>query len=1416
MSKSKCFTKKAISVFLSVLLILSCMSAMFTALAANPARHGTESDIARNTADIYNVTDAGLGNIISSLDRIIAGNDFADLAGLGGSVQSIIMEAVGGGLYNDDVINDVIEALYPDVVDELDAGLKKVKDDYGSYISDTLEDMCQKLMSQLNLYVYPQDLAIKVTNAYPAVYNELRAAKYDWDKVNFENLIWGVTNREEFVAALCAAVSGFGAAFRALLTNYNFNETETVLGAGDAGVKLTLRANAKRGYMNSIYPLLKCILGEASATVKYKDVYGVEFTGLRTVAQYEAFVSERDLIAHFITPLLVYIEDVLPAKPAESALGIISRLAYHLQNGDLTNWIKSLRLDVNIDFFVYIKVIWEIVNKSVYNKDFALDVAKMLRKRLPMTSLQNINTFVAQFLGDSPDFPMPVLDGAALGSYYNPAANTVNRPQLLLYILRFLLNTLRTDTALNNYLIEKLGDKQEIIDIINNVTAENNVDNVIASLCELFNPVEYTMANIQWKQVGTTVKSTVIENMLQYDNNWTQSLAGYFVNDALSFVNSFLFKDGFELKGSTYYDVNEMLRGACASYIFTHENAVKILEALQGLTEKLLTAEGEAEKETDVIPLVKRLLDVDLSVWQPMSVPVFADGDSTAFIDAVSNILAPLAPVLSFLLTGSDLKLLSDKDNEKILTIFGGDGYSYAVVPLLEALGCDSAYILSDTQYKTSAMENGANLIKNILNPIAKFIEDDLVNDPLGKLLDILPNLLYFISSGGISVSVRNLIHPLFVLLDTARPIYNVDIDALIMDAAGDILGDNFSIFALDEAIIIKLIEDYTGLHADKYLGTLIRELPKGRLVSSMSANKLTTKYDIDIATEDVLTLILSTAILLLTDDDNYLVACDLVGKDVIDTLRALNNPALSEIKKINWIGTDYADKPSVERVEFYDEITGKTRIENVYNSITHVTYGNKWTREKAEYTVNNLDLLADNMINLLGVKIDGKKLSSLDAIVANYLNIYTQENVTKLLLMIQELVASLDSEIIDIVNEFFDIDLAYWNQFSPYHDWGFKDGSRPGFAQAISELLLPAAPLLEALLLGVDIEYLNSHEGESLIKLGGASGYKYGVIPLMEALGCKGIKTAEQFKNDVEEDRRAIIYDILFPIFDVIDSLLVNPADEVLNILTGIIYFINSDGLNSSLQNLLGAAYSITEAIYPLTGFKISDSFDLNEITVESLYLDLIADVEESTGFSFMPILGNAINDLSVGRIVSYQSLNGLTAYRMEYTEVDNKADMITVLLRLLIKFITYDENIYTLQTMLEESTGLKKDEFILIYAFLETLLVYSHSPMGTEDIMSIIFDVFKAAVVATTDVSDKYTELNNNFAFLYYMLVNSKIPEISAFGKVFMEFIDRDLKDIFDSAGVMSGGFISFIERIMEFFQKIIDFFKNLFDKT
>ncbi len=157
-----------------------------------------------------------------------------------------------------------------------------------------------------------------------------------------------------------------------------------------------------------------------------------------------------------------------------------------------------------------------------------------------------------------------------------------------------------------------------------------------------------------------------------------------------------------------------------------------------------------------------------------------------AFIDVLYGVVKAVEPVVNFLFHGDSIAIKStDSDGKEITAIElkGGEGYKYAIYPLLQALAADQ---MGNTLVSASAYADGKNTeltLTAIIDGVFNVVEN-LEKGPVEFILNLLPSLSYFLKSDGLRLFVENLLSPVFALLDVAEPA----VGALLDDLLGGLL----------------------------------------------------------------------------------------------------------------------------------------------------------------------------------------------------------------------------------------------------------------------------------------------------------------------------------------------------------------------------------------------------------------------------------------------------------------------------------------------------------------------------------------------------------------------------------------------------------------------------------------------------
>ena len=209
-------------------------------------------------------------------------------------------------------------------------------------------------------------------------------------------------------------------------------------------------------------------------------------------------------------------------------------------------------------------------------------------------------------------------------------------------------------------------------------------------------------------------------------------------------------------------------------------------------------------------------------------------------------------------------------------------------------------------------------------------------------------------------------------------------------------------------------------------------------------------------------------------------------------------------------------------------------------------------------------------------------------------------------------------------------------------------------------------------------------------------------------------------------------------------------------------------------------------------------------------MLLEMIA---EKTGYNLETIDVNTIAELTVGKVESYTSANGKTAYRMVYQSTEAKDEMVTTVLRLAVLFVGLEKNVDAIVGILESSFGMSEDAKKFVKGTLDVLAeCLTGTQPGMDLALAIIFYAFYGLDTGVDNTTGGYRDLNDAWKDVYETIKKND----SKAGAIIEEIFDWDIfEDIFDSEeGLAPNGLIAFFQKIASWFQNIINWFKNLFN--
>ena len=676
--------------------------------------------------------------------------------------------------------------------------------------------------------------------------------------------------------------------------------------------------------------------------------------------------------------------------------------------------------------------------------------------------------------------------------------------------------------------------------------------------------------------------------------------------------------------------------------------------------------------------------------------------DKSSFARAISATLSPFNNLLFML-------LCSGKYNVANFTkIEGGNGYENAIVPMLNALGCKVE--LSQEEFKNQAKEDKSTMIYNILMA-ALTVVDKLEEKPIDTLVTVLPSFAYFCESGQMDACFNNLLAPVKenAYIKLAILLKIIDLESMKLDVEV-MLNDALTGMTAESGLALPPI-DFEALSkcggSDGVTFTPNKPLAyvtiMSWIVDSLKLNKAALPELLKgLNAGDTKNDLLSPDIL------NKLLETD--TKNVVKTVILLfNDSKLADAKPYNF--------PTVTFSQItYTQNLGEKDFTKVLNGIDDLI--DEFVQEYTDY--RKLETLLKNTI------YTNKTVGELTIGIYSALE---KEGVLEMLSVMgvdatPKGVASLltESEFMQVRNAL--LRATNWSKVNfNYVSFGFYDGRRTGFENALVAMLRPLIPLLEVVLKGETITFMNS------IKINGGDGYNTAIIPILEALGCdsKNIKTYEQYKNDTRKD--AVLRNITTPVLDLFDDLFEKPVKTALDILPNALYFIDSGNLEICITNLLLPVTALLEKIEPI--YKVE--LDTGTISSSMNTNDIFKSLEKELGFK--------LKDFNLKALYSYgetetktskQVLNGKnTTYT--YIKADKEALLLTVL-RYLVDTLKLPENKGALDGLM---SGGGADSFAL-YA---SQIFEQFEKMTTDEIVEWLHNLlFKERAIAPLQEGESY----------------------------------------------------------------------------
>lgn len=735
---------------------------------------------------------------------------------------------------------------------------------------------------------------------------------------------------------------------------------------------------------------------------------------------------------------------------------------------------------------------------------------------------------------------------------------------------------------------------------------------------------------------------------------------------------------------------------------------------VNGLMSSVYSALGENASSLSMIGinLEPKTLSKNFAAFPEISVAIAGCADLNAVIEASKNfqwgintkeeftnamiaVLLPFNSLLNVILCSGSLKV------NDLITIKGDDGYSTAIIPLLEAFDCPS--IMSSQDFAASAAQNNNNIIKNIVNMIFASL-DKLLSDPVNGMCYTLPKIAYYFESGKLSQSITALLEPLSVkiagiftipgLSDMISGVANMEETLDI----GAMLGDMDMSSMLGSDVQLKLPELDLAVFA-----ACVSETAEGKLVVDEGASFITLM--------------------------NFLLDTLKLNKDSLSSMLGSENASLTEMLEPLLTKTNDEIIASIVRL-FSINSAPENNVTWTYPAITQTQVTYTPTMGAADYArvLEKVDPLLTDFIHEEDPEGDIEQTlrktiysnSLLSQLVVGIFSLIGGEETAGLLAMIgldvtpSGVASSIASSYPGAANTLRKY--SSWDKVNAsYISWGFADGDAEKFRAAVTKIMSPMIPVLSCLLAGQNVTFLDA------LTVPGANGYNTAIIPLLEALGCSDASILSYSEYSKGAGTTGVITGILDPVFTLLDEVCKSPVKKLCTILPNIVYFFNSGLMNNIIVNLL----------YPLDYMFQTAGLGsiLTDLTASMQMPDLNSLVTELTASAD---LGFTLPELDLAVIGTLGTPTTLTSKRVvngspaQYTYItaDTSAVILTIL-RALVQVLSSPENSDMLSGLMGDMGGSSEPGEVDMFAMYASNISEKLKAMTPDETLEWLCDI-------------------------------------------------------------------------------------------
>ncbi|MFI3141501.1 MAG: hypothetical protein R3Y27_04240 [Clostridia bacterium] len=810
-------------------------------------------DTVKDETTNYEVDDETLNELITTLDKLLQDERILALVteligvdltqGLSELVKSLLEDM----LFTDDIINMIFGVLYPLVSNEFAIDLPSSVNLTDSITISVSYNYDMPGIAYLgDMAITPMYLSMLLkefsgnTIDYTAAIAQLEAAGHDWQSAEIYDaetksytINWGVdelmaqidagtytgsmTKSEIFADAIGTSLQGLYPLLGALLCGDAWDSIEdrdiadAKYGIISVTVYLDLTASSNDGYVNALGVIY--------------DALG--YTDYATTTQIASQVTDAVDFANIFLDDIYGLLDYIFSAPVENILDAIPNLVYALEFDFIPQILGMLKTTIS---YTAVAMGYTALSDTIVIDlgptggmlnlaSLGLDTSGGLASILDLVGfeLAGLDTGTLGTLGE-----LKVINSNSTASFtgldsgkaYHIEADTEG---VLYYLVTFIINSIKVgdfynvigafvdDTsAIEDFIVNNLGFSQTYV----------SSGDVVAALCELFDP--YFYGNTEYFSLGELKKDVIIytdasgadhvlpdgyvfdsetqtfvevENPL-YTQYWTQEKAEYVTQFLPEYIEGLAAIFGYDIGAIIGGSVSDLL-----ATLYTTENLQAILDLIAPYLDMVTEDETIAMIVESIAPFID---DVDVQAIinhiATFEIAAFENGDRDAFVAELVRLIAPLTPVLKFFLVSDEgISVYDDA-----IAVNSYDGYTSAILPIFEAMGCTADTMVNASEL--AAIEDESEFIMALLNPILGLIDTVVSDELVYSVLQIAPNILYFIEQGGLNIALGNLLRPVYAALDTVRPIYDVqftidiNLTSIIDSLLADIKIDGFVI----------------------------------------------------------------------------------------------------------------------------------------------------------------------------------------------------------------------------------------------------------------------------------------------------------------------------------------------------------------------------------------------------------------------------------------------------------------------------------------------------------------------------------------------------------------------------------------------------------------------------------------------